>query len=1138
MIRLLPDIREGEGGRFAFVTTLNFLVLFGLYMGRAARDAFFYVNVGVQYLPVMFAATALFAMLVNALYSDVISKMRQERLYLWTLGMFGLTCVGLYFVAMFRFNLARGFWGAWIVYGSIFAVTEAMAVILVVATATFVNDPAVFGLGGIKRLAPFYVSFGHLGSIAAGVVALTLAHRLGLETFILAWAGTLLLGLVLALAIVRNYYRSRLAIPGGAEPETGGFWSDLKVSLSTKYLRAFILVTVLNFVLGAGFEWMLSRNATALVKGDAEELTRYLGWVYVWGGLAAFVFQAFILARLIRRVGVARAHYGAPISLCLGAAALVIAPNAIMAAVAARVSFFVAENAFNQTLIRFVYNVVDERNRMRVQAFIESSIITGSVALAGLLLWGFGATGAGPLLICVALLVLAVLMFAFTRVMMAEYKTEVRRNYVNLSKVGRARLFEDILSGQDSSSRELVAFVEDNNDSKSLALAIDTVSRLRLSSHYESLVYGRLSDTRREVQLAAIRAVAKIGQDEDAKRLDSLLQDADPEVVIAALRAQSELSGAALPVAKLQNFLDHDDPKIVSAAIAQLMQNTGVDGMQVAIDRMKRLRDSTDVRDRVALVRTFGELGQRSIDDLREQLVNQDLDVRTAVVEALGGVESPLVLPDLYEALDHPRLRPVAQRSLLRQSKAFSRRILAAFRDPRVTARRHLAAVLAEMDTPESELAAGDWDEVSQLLRAALDDEDFRVREAAARALAKRVEARHLPGLPLRDFAERLRSAVEDIVRSHLALEVVESFLTPEGDPLRLVRHRLEQRRSRITAHLFDILVIVNPESNLIAVYANLRSPSRREEAVEVLENVLSRRVFDDLIVLFDAAAFDACRTKCSRRLQSPDDAVRHLVQIGDEWLNHSLLHAYRRARGGRRPGLSVAPAGLQLPEDPDMQTKLDKAHRLVASPLFSDVPLDDLIQVAEGAQEVEYPAGTLIYAPDQSVDRVFVVVEGRVAILTSDGSGLSTVLHVLDAPATLGELCVFQDAALGEGARAETTVKCLILSREDAARLVELHPEMIHRIVRTLWERLNRLNQQVMEHSNIGKRVSMSLRDMIEQRLGQLELIPEVLKKLDLLSAQRVVIHLDGLESRQPALSGTASLPHTPPNPGETGGR
>jgi hypothetical protein len=107
-------------------------------------------------------------------------------------------------------------------------------------------------------------------------------------------------------------------------------------------------------------------------------------------------------------------------------------------------------------------------------------------------------------------------------------------------------------------------------------------------------------------------------------------------------------------------------------------------------------------------------------------------------------------------------------------------------------------------------------------------------------------------------------------VRSRIALEILESCLTPEGDPLRLVRHRVEQQRSRITAHLFDMLVIVSPEGNLSAVYGNLRSPSRRKEAVEVLENVLLREVFDDVIVLFDDVAFDAFRARYAGRLQTP----------------------------------------------------------------------------------------------------------------------------------------------------------------------------------------------------------------------------------------------------------------------------
>ena len=66
-ILAILSIREGEGGRLGFAILLNLLVAFGMYLGRGARDALFYTQIGAEWLPVMFAANAVFSLLINEL---------------------------------------------------------------------------------------------------------------------------------------------------------------------------------------------------------------------------------------------------------------------------------------------------------------------------------------------------------------------------------------------------------------------------------------------------------------------------------------------------------------------------------------------------------------------------------------------------------------------------------------------------------------------------------------------------------------------------------------------------------------------------------------------------------------------------------------------------------------------------------------------------------------------------------------------------------------------------------------------------------------------------------------------------------------------------------------------------------------
>lgn len=914
-------VREGEGRRLVIASTINCLVMFGLYLARAGRDTLFYLEIGSNFLPLMFVANAVFAVFVNEIYAFFVAKYEQHRLYFRTLLVFLVASATILLLVIFRNQIPHSPAAKWILYGGIFATTEAIAVILVVATANFVNE--LFDLRAIKLLSPYYVSFGHLGSILSGVIAMLFANQIGIHNFFAAWVASLVVVLVVATVTIRLFYGNRPTAVIDAT-SSGGFLSTSRLIIKIPYLRWFLLVTILNFFLGGAYEWIVARNATVtvsdaiaaeasaglrpadlspdVVENEVEaRLARYLGLVYIGGGSFALFFQLFFMRSIIRRFGVARANFGAPIALSLGAIGLFFQVESTYVAVVARGSFILAENAFNQTLIRFVYNVLNERERIRVQAFIESNVITITIA----------ATGGFLLLFSLLLVPLPYFAFSvaaaaggmlwFTYRMKDEYNAEARRNYNRLSTFGREQLLEDLLSSGGDSSNRFIAFLKEANDPNALVHAIKIIARNKLMTHREVFVVGRLNDHWRSVRIAAIQALAEMPDSDAEQHLTRLLkEERDPAVMAALLRCYREVAlDQELDLDTFGRFLDEDDPEVLSAAIALLWEKAGMEGPEKVLAKYKALSESDKPEDQILLAHTLGELKKTGdLLKLRFKLLGSDhLGAQIAVISAMGRIPSQQVLEPLFSALHDKRLRKAAQGALSRLASQFPRPILGRFASSSESIeRQYLASVVAEIPRQATRQSN---DDTLMALCQALTDQRFSVRESAGRALARRViNHSESIGVAWSKISTVFDNACDAVVRIRFSMELLRRQVKATDDIVLVVlcKHAADLC-DRLTVHVFDLLTAVFPADNIPTLFRNLKSPRTFSEAVEALENLSlpKRRDFDRIHSLFDGDAFERIVRSSANLPTNEEAAVRSLLAVGDSWMSLCLWHTYRK---------------------------------------------------------------------------------------------------------------------------------------------------------------------------------------------------------------------------------------------------
>ncbi len=126
------------------------------------------------------------------------------------------------------------------------------------------------------------------------------------------------------------------------------------------------------------------------------------------------------------------------------------------------------------------------------------------------------------------------------------------------------------------------------------------------------------------------------------------------------------------------------------------------------------------------------------------------------------------------------------------------------------------------------------------------------------------------------------------------------------------------------------------------------------------------------------------------------------------------------------------------------------RVERLRRIPLFADLSLSALSEIARVAKEMDVPAGRVLIEPNQTGSGLYVIEDGVVEVEARRRRSQ------LGAGDFVGELALLNSSSR-RTARvcAKTDVRCLAISRTDFARVLREHPRIALAMLKTLAERL-----------------------------------------------------------------------------------
>jgi CRP-like cAMP-binding protein len=157
---------------------------------------------------------------------------------------------------------------------------------------------------------------------------------------------------------------------------------------------------------------------------------------------------------------------------------------------------------------------------------------------------------------------------------------------------------------------------------------------------------------------------------------------------------------------------------------------------------------------------------------------------------------------------------------------------------------------------------------------------------------------------------------------------------------------------------------------------------------------------------------------------------------------------------------------------------------------LFSELDPDELAKVSALAQTRSVPRDIPIFYAGEDADAVYVVVNGKVKIVTMTSDGREFILTVLGAGQVFGEMALLESAPRSASVITVTTVELVVLGRREFQHLLDTTPSISRKLLTILSRRLRRANSTMesLAYMDVAGRLARYLLDLARdhgQRMG-----------------------------------------------------
>ena len=1110
LIRRILKIHKGEGLKVLHFILLGVFLQAGIAIGISLTDTLFLINIGVEKLPVVYMIMPLVMIIFTPVYSYLVTRYGIEKIFNLMLGQLTIGGIFFFFLTYFPRFLGASFLLP-IVFYAAKIYTFLWYITLYTTYWSFIDS--FFDILDAKRLFALFSGGLAAGGMLGGVFVQYFTGFSQAEFLFLAWSSMAFLTIPLLRHVKKRWHEiDEVSIEEGKRFAEETVYV-LKAIKNSRYVLLINLVMFGTIFLTTVCEFQYMEFFSQ--KKDTQELASLFGQLFAVANAFNLIVDFFLFNRMISFMGVRNMTLAQPLVYLLAFALFFYryGHGAAFFGFLAYQGFLISVDSNNWN---FIYNAVPSEVKTSVRAFVENLCDPLATAVAGLSLLFiaplftpqqmalFGVFGTAILLVFVLLL---------RSDYLSAMITNLKKEWLDFSKP-EEEVLKDIDSGE-ALLEQLENYLfprsrrPDNALNEDMDTAYTAINFLWLKDRSAALKvlleYFAQSSEKDRVELGPLFEIML--QDEDDEVVRELMYwlsssqsatrhlDEDP-VLIEALGSYGLIQPEKLlPLLKSSNLSEQ------SAAATSLLNNWNIDYVNQAVSVLNSLIKGTDQQKKIAIKSLGKSRQERYAHFLVPYLQHSDVRIRQEALQSIFKLvnrNSNRLIPHLLEAIrigsEEERITGIDALEKIGDSECIVPLLLMSESFPPNLQRRieRLILTIGLQSVPTI---------VSV----------FRGRQYTT--TARSIAARALSKLAFPQFEMYFSDTVNTVINRAYEFLYYSDILLAVGDPRAAMGRVAVSPRRRVPAsllavgdptigfsvlakhykaiHTLNIEFVLEllsiggrlPDFELISSSLKSNNTKVRANAIETIEQGISRDIFKSLLPLVDSRSieeriqffrsnFPIEETTSQEIMQTALDSEFPLecsaaAQILWETSPSDAREKLRTKLMENKTPLFQETV-LSLLSSSQSATRhlniVEKIHYLSQSPFFESFMIKELMLIAQGSVEMHFDIDKVIYKQGDPANAFYYIIAGEVLILIPSFSSQSATRQMKDnqdlvfsesesSQSATRQIrryagdCFGEDSFFGETERNETVYskesKVLVIYGTDIANYAKIYPKI-----------------------------------------------------------------------------------------------
>ena len=1044
MLKKLFKINHGEG-----VPTLILFLYFFAYVaisitGSAARDAYFLNMVDRKYLPLMFLAVAVVLTIVIEIYSRLSKNKDISTIVTGTGIIFVITLLVIQ-------NQLKG----WVIP---FLYVWKDVIDAIIITQFWLIASQVFDPRQAKRLFGLLGAGGALAAIIIGSSIKQFVSAFGSENLLFATMSFLFVVIIMA-NLIRPYKNVN-----DQKNQKKDADKDSNKSF-TPYLKSLAIIIGLAAVASKIVDYQFKITAVATFPNQ-DDLVNFFGQYYAVTGIATMIIQLFITSRLLSRFGIIVAILILPILFMSGSIGFLMSP--VLAAV--YISKF-SDQVFRFTLhnasIQLLWIPVKNTIKTRLKPVIEGSIRSGLEGVSGILIFLSITIFNVPIqYLSLAIILIAIYWiqksFKLKKLYIKELQSAIEKRELN---------FEELtLDIQDEAMVKTIYSALDSDDESQQILALDIIKDIPLTPWKESI--NKLLNNG---SVTVKKEILNICYDDeniisDQKIISLINEDSELDLESIEIAGKRKLM-EALPTIKDYVSVEDKDKQLIAAAA---IRNIEPDSSDKEKNLLLTAFDSSDENICSLVIRQMKNDNDIFPDEKLIHYLNEEsLMVRNAALEVSRDRMSVKLLPHIITCLSDPR-SAISARSALQvyEDEDVVKLLIENVLNQNIekSLKIGIIRILKNYPTKES---------IDMLLSVVSP----KVPPVQAEAVDSLIHiARELP----LDEKQIVITKKELIKTSRYAYEkIIALSQIDDSEQNQLLKYLLQNEVRKLIPVIMKLGILDKPQTPIETYiqYVLNNESEKLPYVLEFFENIFSLEEREIVNSLIDDLSID---DKCKVAKNNFDELTTDLNQflgyytgtVQELKIALSLDYALRlnnqeilgKVNWENLPESFIIKEIITryTKENPDslntwpindylldysqltMYSTLEKAMILKSVDLFASIPSQELIRVAQIAEEEQYETDAPLCKEGDFGDCMYIIANGKVKVHKGDRT-----LVELEKGAFVGDMALLDQEPRSADLTTSSETTLLKISQDAFYELMSSNFEIMNGILKIISSRL-----------------------------------------------------------------------------------